>query len=99
SYLSHTLFPYTTLFRSEGLEQIDLERVLVPGEHVEVALVDGPRLIDVDRGVTRRRLRGRALRPGLPAVRGPPELHRVAGRGHVEDRKSTRLNCSHDQIS
>src|SRR2546421_5969575 len=61
-----TLFPYTTLFRS----QVD-ERHHAVAQHDRLAALDG---------------RGRRR----------PELHRLR---HVGDRKSTRLNSSHDQIS
>src|SRR5206468_10706737 len=60
-----TLFPYTTLFRS------DLDRV--PEQRVEL-------------------VQGLGGRPGEWI--GAPPLHDFAG-----DRKSTRLNSSHDQIS
>src|SRR2546428_8583174 len=74
-----TLFPYTTLFRSEGGHeergghQSDPERVRQPDHD--------------DPGV-------RAEHVKLP-VR---EVHHARGALHV-DRKSTRLNSSHDQIS
>src|SRR2546430_8397836 len=60
-----TLFPYTTLFRSE----------VVDGEHVAIP-VRVPDRRDPDRMVVDRR-------------RDP----------WIEDRKSTRLNSSHSQIS
>src|SRR3712207_7769994 len=76
-----TLFPYTTLFRSDagGPEH------LVPGEHQEVGAEGG----DVDR-LVRHRLRAvdEHQRPDLPRP------------GHdLLDRKSTRLNSSHANIS
>src|SRR2546427_8787322 len=75
-----TLFPYTTLFRSEGEDQVRLS----PGL-------------------------GRVARAG-PVGHGaarpePPQRvhleHRERGHGAVDqrDRKSTRLNSSHSQIS
>src|SRR5688572_31580717 len=77
-----TLFPYTTLFRSNleaGRRQIDVE---------PAALYDR-----LGRRAERQRLEiGRdALDDGLS---GRPAL-----RGHGRDRKSTRLNSSHSQIS
>src|SRR5206468_13065355 len=73
-----TLFPYTTLFRSDD-----------PG-----------RLLRASLGVERDRVRRagvsarlRALRLSAPRLRG-----RDGGVGGT-DRKSTRLNSSHDQIS
>src|SRR5206468_12222620 len=81
-----TLFPYTTLFRSVELE--DLERFL-----------------DVDR--RRRDGDERQHRVALPdvildplAVDGDVAFEKAEVRhGAAADRKSTRLNSSHDQIS
>src|SRR5206468_8558436 len=80
-----TPFPYTTLFRS----RVDLG---VDRARVEEAL-------DEPRG----RAIGKALelgdverRPGLELLQHERVRQR---RGPVEDRKSTRLNSSHDQIS
>src|SRR2546430_10062680 len=65
-----TLFPYTTLFRSEG---------------------------DADVRVELRRLSARRRRALADALRRPAC---ILGRQPVEeDRKSTRLNSSHSQIS
>src|SRR3712207_8110846 len=81
-----TLFPYTTLFRSPG----DLE----PGRP--------------QGGSEARRAGGSAVRPPLVhRPRGAPEELRDhaerargrAGRRHGLDRKSTRLNSSHANIS
>src|SRR5206468_7885870 len=90
---SHTLFPYTTLFRS-------------------VAVVRRP---DRDHGAQGRRLAGRDLQSGeaapgepdhpdlagAPRLRGQPIDHRerVVLLALQVDRKSTRLNSSHDQNS
>src|SRR3712207_8186159 len=67
-----TLFPYTTLFRSVALDELDVER-----------------LRGAVRSLVARLLRDRA--------------HRVAGGAHEcareLDRKSTRLNSSHANIS
>src|SRR3712207_7843908 len=80
-----TLFPYTTLFRSG------------PDAAVR-ARADGQRAVlvraDPEGGHGRRAGAGRGLGPQL--ARGG------AGRGrghHPEDRKSTRLNSSHANIS
>src|SRR5688572_31635295 len=82
-----TLFPYTTLFRS-ALRMQDAGGAVEAGE--------------------RRRLRhGRGLELGRRADRleqlvleRAPSLRRVRLRLHVDrDRKSTRLNSSHSQIS
>src|SRR3712207_8352693 len=71
-----TLFPYTTLFRSEGGEQV------------------GPRLVQPDR-------QGSASGVGGDRRDGPPPEHpsRPPGSRVPGDRKSTRLNSSHANIS
>src|SRR2546430_14339965 len=91
-----TLFPYTTLFRSAG------DR----GE-MDVAL-DG--LIDEVEAFGHQRRTGRGDcaerrqvvvvgRPVLRLLQGVDELRRCAEEGDALDRKSTRLNSSHSQIS
>src|SRR5256885_9074663 len=83
---SSTLFPYTTLFRSELVEQPDAPAFLVE--------VD-----DHAPPLARHHLHGAVkLRPAVAALRAedvPGETLRV----HPEDRKSTRLNSSHLVIS
>src|SRR5688572_32022252 len=69
-----TLFPYTTLFRSRGLETLRHSRGLAARR--ERAVVRGER---------RGRRRGSAARSRTLAAK--------------LDRKSTRLNSSHSQIS
>src|SRR3712207_7818220 len=64
-----TLFPYTTLFRSEGLDQ-GLEPLPPPGVEVCLGLVEQQHV-------------GKARQAG----------------GQHRDRKSTRLNSSHANIS
>src|SRR5207244_8160605 len=87
--LRFTLFPYTTLFRSDqrpaGLEQLvdGLQAVPGPGLH---AFEEG--VIDADADVHLPRL---VLRLSL--------LERQLVGGHDGDRKSTRLNSSHQIIS
>src|SRR3712207_9060062 len=91
-----TLFPYTTLFRSERRAARRIAR-----HHVVRTLV---RLLRVDRpdGYDPGRVGRREDAPvGRVAVR---VLAPVAGRGDdhdagVQDRKSTRLNSSHANIS
>src|SRR5206468_12549881 len=86
------LFPYTTLFRS-GVE-LRLQRA---HRHVP----------PVGRGVgvveRRPAIQHVGAPPVLPAARGaqPVEERREHRRpvDHGQDRKSTRLNSSHDQIS
>src|SRR5690349_8901899 len=88
-----TLFPYTTLFRSPGEELLRVERLRgrersAPGEPVARRL---------QRSACDQRCRDPV---GIAAVeRAPP---RVPATGHVadnRDRKSTRLNSSHVEIS
>src|SRR2546428_7468180 len=73
-----TLFPYTTLFRSQPLEHERLR------EHQ-------------DRDVVRQATCARHLELGDPGVGS--DLMDEAFRRMSSDRKSTRLNSSHDQIS
>src|SRR3712207_7186879 len=83
-----TLFPYTTLFRSGVLRQGRVHQVAEEGVRVLPVL----RLVLVVAG----RVRG-LLGPELLEHRQPLLLvHRVAG---DQDRKSTRLNSSHANIS
>src|SRR2546430_13007202 len=66
-----TLFPYTTLFRSQLELQADRSAAGVRGVFAAAAAAEASR-----------------LRVGLPGLRAPRT-----------DRKSTRLNSSHSQIS
>src|SRR5688572_32323397 len=83
-----TLFPYTTLFRSSGswkiLPSLEPSKALCVRGRSGVAL-----LCMVNRGKTPRR---RVDNGGHPRERGRIEWME-------EDRKSTRLNSSHSQIS
>src|SRR3712207_8057937 len=81
-----TLFPYTTLFRSRGVEQPDREAAL---QQVEDRLPVLARALDRDVGAA----------AGAEPVGQPQQL---GGRGPEcagLDRKSTRLNSSHANIS
>src|SRR3712207_7866522 len=85
-----TLFPYTTLFRSDpfgvGPEVLEPERHLVSDErHDDLVL----RILEDGRHRPRE-LRG-ARPPGVPS--------RDLGAPGEADRKSTRLNSSHANIS
>src|SRR3712207_8179431 len=75
-----TLFPYTTLFRSERHRHHEPERVADPEEHDE-----------------------EEHEHGVPRPEPPDELAERPGDGGGErlrrDRKSTRLNSSHANIS
>src|SRR2546430_6571616 len=79
------LFPYTTLFRSEPAARVALLGQLEDGHHRQQPLLHG----ELKAGAQRREFAvdGRPGRPGGEA------------RGGVVDRKSTRLNSSHSQIS
>src|SRR5688572_32525488 len=78
---SSTLFPYTTLFRSQLLDRaLELLDALHP-------------YADDGVGVAGDRMRGDH---GVEARDGREQ---VAGGDAVGDRKSTRLNSSHSQIS
>src|SRR5207249_12309398 len=86
--LSSTLFPYTTLFRSELVEVVVGGRALVLGRRV----LDAERRIR--RGLERPRLRRRG---GCARAAGDDQ---GGGADHERaDRKSTRLNSSHVSIS
>src|SRR5690606_41213612 len=92
-----TLSPYTTLFRSNGVQVLPVLRLEV--QHDRRALLRALGRLD----------REAALSVGDPAVRlgGAPgraadDLDRVGdeeGAVEAEDRKSTRLNSSHVKIS
>src|SRR5689334_23439532 len=79
-----TLFPYTTLFRSEGVEE--------PAEYIDqVPPVFAPRVLSL-RGFDA----GGMMADAILAQPGEAD----AGiRKLFEDRKSTRLNSSHSSIS
>src|SRR5206468_11026023 len=94
---SSTLFPYTTLFRSRGRGQRCPDLVGGPAAELQVGGEDVRRVHEQ----VRMQIVGR--RPGdvgkelfeLRLGVAPGEV----GIGLLEDRKSTRLNSSHDQIS
>src|SRR3712207_7648091 len=89
-----TLFPYTTLFRSGAAQAArgGLQRALPRHRPQLAAVADhrlGDPLVDVDRLVGEAAL-----------VAQPPVVDAVvAAREHAQDRKSTRLNSSHANIS
>src|SRR3712207_7329042 len=81
-----TLFPYTTLFRSRGLFVFDRE------EWVTVC------------SILLRGIQGTGMTPGLPRPRiasvvAPDATHMTWRVTQSIDRKSTRLNSSHANIS
>src|SRR2546427_2346901 len=75
-----TLFPYTTLFRSDGCSRC----VMLPYAegHIDITIEAPERL-----AWTRE------------SLGGPREHTDVSPRDMLRDRKSTRLNSSHSQIS
>src|SRR2546430_6747100 len=81
-----TLFPYTTLFRSQAGKRRQVH------VRVEVRL---RRRDPVGRGLHLRTRRGH-VRAAREQIRGQRRGQREIGR---RDRKSTRLNSSHSQIS
>src|SRR5688572_32041295 len=88
-----TLFPYTTLFRSESEAG---QRPLNERRHCKSFLI--PPLHLQGRGPGEAWWRGLAESeaPLHRAPRGPPPPE---SRERIRDRKSTRLNSSHSQIS
>src|SRR3712207_8141191 len=78
-----TLFPYTTLFRSDQDQPSGADRVAGPQDGPEVA------------GVAQR-LGDDPQRRGAPVDPVEREVERAVD---AEDRKSTRLNSSHANIS
>src|SRR3712207_7059549 len=73
-----TLFPYTTLFRSEG--------------------TGAPKITASGQGYIADRIVEVARENGIP-VREDPALAEALAALELEDRKSTRLNSSHANIS
>src|SRR5690606_41857254 len=92
-----TLFPYTTLFRSDGPAYVRFSHGLHgPGVHLPLP-APGP---------GRPAGGGQATREGRLAPAFEPRVLRLLGRGlhpapawRHRDRKSTRLNSSHVKIS
>src|SRR3712207_7893531 len=78
-----TLFPYTTLFRSDG--RLEAHRILDQVEELVHALELEPAL---RRDLLRQRVAVQLLRQ-----------HAASARHLAQDRKSTRLNSSHANIS
>src|SRR3712207_8553612 len=77
-----TLFPYTTLFRSERARDLALQRALVVDPLLQIA---GAELLGVEQ---------------LPALLLAALPEPLLGEGDARlDRKSTRLNSSHANIS
>src|SRR5258707_3858642 len=84
-----TLFPYTTLFRSIRGHLTDFSRIRRKSVWCPRDLVILPRM-----GVSRRKLL--LVGGGLVAA---DEKQLPAAHAHARDRKSTRLNSSHANLS
>src|SRR3989440_12883400 len=91
-----TLFPYTTLFRSRDGRPVFWVRARM-GRLLSAAPLDkrggSPRLASHLQTLTAH------FRAWPPASDPQRRLFRFHHRKHETDRKSTRLNSSHDQIS
>src|SRR3712207_8881059 len=87
-----TLFPYTTLFRSVNTKET-FRWASTPAHVLRPDLFRA-----LDREMTSTHAHGSAP---IRDVRrcAPPQRRRRARRGHSPDRKSTRLNSSHANIS
>src|SRR5207244_11938212 len=92
-----SLFPYTTLFRSQGgFERVgDQFQRAVAGD-VAVTVVDSFEVVDVDK--QHREGLARAL-PARPFEFGGLQHGAAVEQSRQQDRKSTRLNSSHQIIS
>src|SRR3989440_12934851 len=91
-----TLFPYTTLFRSPAGARA---RVVRRQEHLAGLLLplleQWPQLVAVVRGFQQALLQRRLAR----VPKGTQHPRDIRQGRMLGDRKSTRLNSSHDQIS
>src|SRR5207247_10416080 len=85
-----TLVPYTTLFRS-GCDKIKLAIDKIKGQKPSTTTAARPGVPAAD--TTKRPVTATAPVPGRPAA-GQPSARPIR-----EDRKSTRLNSSHEWIS
>src|SRR5206468_4544891 len=96
---SATRVPYTTLFRSD-LALLELDGDTTVGDVADVAVVQRIEMRDVEQVLDQQEIIGRDLHradhDAVPAVVG--HLGQPRRLPHLgEDRKSTRLNSSHDQ--
>src|SRR2546427_12972982 len=90
------LFPYTTLFRSHLVRREPVEEAVAAGGAQRILAAAAPLPA---RGMRRvPRLRGVVVAQAL-AVVVPDHRRALAAARPVLDRKSTRLNSSHSQIS
>src|SRR5205085_6676012 len=86
-----TLFPYTTLFRSQAKHEREPTRVVLGGAERHAGPEEPG---DRKRRGERHRERGDAADEELPG-----DASGKRGARDARDRKSTRLNSSHSQIS
>src|SRR5688572_32969383 len=91
-----TLFPYTTLFRSSAPHSSDLA-ILITVDNLGIGW-------DTTQEVAQRLAKKVGLKPERLAIcashtHNGPALKTVATNLFGQDRKSTRLNSSHSQIS
>src|SRR2546430_6224544 len=84
-----TLFPYTTLFRS-----VETPAFMPVGTYGSVKAMTPEMLRELGAQIILGNTFHLMLRPGIEVVRAHGGLHRF-----MQDRKSTRLNSSHSQIS
>src|SRR5690606_41564452 len=82
-----SLFPYTTLFRSELDDGVDQRGVVTFDQILDEAAVN----LDL--------VQGQALQVAEGGVAGAEIVDRDQGAGASQDRQSTRLNSSHVKIS
>src|SRR3712207_8100814 len=83
-----TLFPYTTLFRSSLMDGLEAR-----GKVIVIAATNRPNAIDP--ALRRPGRFDREIEIKVPDKRGRLEILQI----HTRDRKSTRLNSSHANIS
>src|SRR3712207_9210509 len=91
-----TLFPYTTLFRSQGAAQpLGHAQQQLVADGVALRVVDDLEVVEV---AQEHRERAQVGAVQLQRVREPVGEQRAVGQAR-QDRKSTRLNSSHANIS
>src|SRR5690625_5994664 len=90
-----TLFPYTTLFRSEAIQRLEYEDLLTRKANGRLK-VSPISIKDVEEiFIVRSKLEAVAVEQASDNMTGEDEKRL----SHLTDRKSTRLNSSHVAIS
>src|SRR5206468_6696285 len=84
------LFPYTTLFRSEYLGDRAFQKIQIPDELALARMNPTPWLSAIER---------ESILEGKEHLRTAANFGLFANSEALSDRKSTRLNSSHDQSS